>query len=401
MATSRTRGTTFEASKSREADLDLPALTSLVRRLAKRRLKDQDTVEDVVQETITRLLEVRGRLDQRALTTYAAITARNLIISAARKKDVERRRAPHLFDPKEPELPDESVLRAEDKDAVVAALARLPADDRRLVVEHDAWGTRTTDLGRTYGKSPGAVATRLARLRAQLRLDYLLALRRTTLPTPRCRPVLLAISAHDTRRQRAVDAAAHLLDCPTCASLSEPLLSRRRILAPVLVTWQAVKQLGSAVRAHPGQAAAATTVTAAAVAGGLWLAQPAPPPPERPQAALLAEGEPVFSPTGRPRLARHAGAKVRASGVRVLSVPSDEGFWIGQGEGRRVWVRLRGRGESPFEVTPGQSLDFVGRIRRNPTGLVQRLGLAPGEGSGDLRRQSYHIAVDQRKLQLR
>jgi RNA polymerase sigma factor (sigma-70 family) len=401
MATHTRRGTGLDVSKSRESDLDLPELASLVRRIAARRLKDHDAVEDVVQETITRLLEVRDRLDQRVLTTYAAITARNLILSASRRRDVERRRAPRLFDPREPDRPDESVLRAEDNEAVAAALAHLSVEDRRLVVEHDAWGTPTAALGRASGRSPGAVATRLARLRAELRLDYGLALRRTTLPTDRCRSVLLAISAHDRKRQRAVDAAAHLVECDVCASLSEPLLSRSRVLAPAIVTWQAVKQLASTARAHPAQAAVATTVTAAAVAGGLWLADSPPPPPERSRPALVVEGEPVFSATGRPRLARHEGGRVRASGVNVLTVPSDEGFWVGRGKDRRVWVLLRGGGESPFEVTPGQALDFVGRIRRNSPHLLRRLQLGPGEGSADLRRQGYHITVDQRKLELR
>ena len=39
-------------------------------------------------------------------------------------------------------------------------------------------------------------------------------------PTDRCRPVLLALSSGDRRRQREVDAARHLLECELCARLS-------------------------------------------------------------------------------------------------------------------------------------------------------------------------------------
>jgi anti-sigma regulatory factor (Ser/Thr protein kinase) len=41
-----------------------------------------------------------------------------------------------------------------------------------------------------------------------------------------CRPVLLALSSGDRRRQREVDAGRHLLECELCARLSQPLLER-------------------------------------------------------------------------------------------------------------------------------------------------------------------------------
>jgi anti-sigma regulatory factor (Ser/Thr protein kinase) len=56
----------------------------------------------------------------------------------------------------------------------------------------------------------------------------LLALHDIEPPTPRCRPVLLALSSADRRRQREVDAARHLLECDVCAALSRPLLERGR-----------------------------------------------------------------------------------------------------------------------------------------------------------------------------
>jgi anti-sigma regulatory factor (Ser/Thr protein kinase) len=59
-------------------------------------------------------------------------------------------------------------------------------------------------------------------------VEYLLALEHAEPPTERCRPVLLALSGGDRRRQREVDAARHLLECPLCARLSEPLMERAR-----------------------------------------------------------------------------------------------------------------------------------------------------------------------------
>jgi serine/threonine-protein kinase RsbT len=57
-------------------------------------------------------------------------------------------------------------------------------------------------------------------------VEYLLALEQAEPPTERCRPVLLALSSGDRRRQREVDAAGHVLQCALCARLSEPLTAR-------------------------------------------------------------------------------------------------------------------------------------------------------------------------------
>lgn len=76
------------------------------------------------------------------------------------------------------------------------------------------------------GVTAGAVAAQLNRTRARLRVEYLLALQDGDPPTDRCRPVLLALSMADRRRQREVDAARHLLECDVCATLSQPLLQR-------------------------------------------------------------------------------------------------------------------------------------------------------------------------------
>src|SRR4029453_12856016 len=50
-------------------------------------------------------------------------------------------------------------------------------------------------------------------------------------PTTLCRPVLLALSAGDRRRQRDLDAGGHLLACTWGARLRGPLLDRRRTAA--------------------------------------------------------------------------------------------------------------------------------------------------------------------------
>ena len=91
---------------------------------------------------------------------------------------------------------------------------------------HEVDGLDTRSLAEELGLSAGAVAAQLNRTRARMRVEYLLALHDVEPPTPRCRPVLFALSGADRRRQREVDAARHLLECDVCARLSGPLLKR-------------------------------------------------------------------------------------------------------------------------------------------------------------------------------
>jgi RNA polymerase sigma factor (sigma-70 family) len=230
----------FRASPATAGHEDILELEPLLRRVVGARVRDPDTVDDLVQEALARVIAVRARLDDEAVAPYAIVTARNLVTSLARAEERGRRHRPRLVDPSEPERPEDAALRREEADAVTTALAGLPEHEREAVVAHEVEGVDTATLAEARRSTPGAVGTQLARTRARLRLDYVLALRRVELPTARCRPVLLALSAADRRRQLALDAGGHLMECPTCASLSRPLVERRRsiaVLLPLLALW--------------------------------------------------------------------------------------------------------------------------------------------------------------------
>ena len=203
-------------------------LAPLLRRVIGARVHDGQIVEDLVQETLTRVMAVRGRLETRALAPYAVVTARNLTRSLATSEQRGRRHAHRLIDLREPVSPEEEALRREERRAITTALGRLPEQDQEALVAHEVEGTDTAALAARRDSTPGAVAAQLSRARARLRVEYLLELEQDEPPTARCRPVLLALSAGDRRRQRELDAGGHLLACGWCARLSEPLLDRRR-----------------------------------------------------------------------------------------------------------------------------------------------------------------------------
>ena len=202
-------------------------LLPLVRRVVAAKVRDSQLVDDLVQETLVRVMAARSRVEADTLAPYATVTARNLIASLARSNDRARRRAHLLADDDQTERPEDEVLRQEQKAAVTTALARLNPAEREMLLAHEVHGRDTASLAAGQGSTPGAIAARLSRARAKLRVEYLLAHERVEPPTDRCRPVLLALSAGDRRRQRDLDAGGHLLGCDFCAGLSAPLLDRR------------------------------------------------------------------------------------------------------------------------------------------------------------------------------
>ena len=398
-------------------------LEPLLRRVVGARVRDPDTIDDLVQEALARVIAVRGRLDDEAVAPYAIVTARNLVTSLAREEERGRRHRPRLVDLSEPERPEEAALRQEEAAAVEAALAGLPDHEREAVVAHEVEGVDTATLAEARRSTPGAVGVQLARTRARLRLDYVLALRGVDLPTPRCRPVLLALSAGDRRRQLALDAGGHLMQCPTCAELSRPLVERRRSIAmllPFLALWWLWRQFQAWARRRPVLASLAAV--SAVTVTGLVLVPPLvqrdqvprpvpttttlPPPAAGPGTAapgggggggqgvrLVVPGRSLLPVPGREVLARHAGQRVRGVHVPARGVYADEGFWAGTSDGDQLWVQLIGRGESPFQVRSGRRASFTGRLVPNPPGFARRVGMLPAEGAALADRQGYHIEV--------
>jgi serine/threonine-protein kinase RsbT len=198
----------------------------MVRRIVRSRVGGHPAAEDLVQETLVRVLAALPRIEPGMLESYTIVTARNVVATMWRDADRRQRNQHKVVDLRPPEQADEPVLVAEEQAAIVEALGRLSARERETLLAHEVAGQDTRSLAARTGSTSGAVAAQLNRTRARLRVEYLLALEKVEPPTDRCRPVLLALSSGDRRRQREVDAAGHVLQCELCARLSEPLTAR-------------------------------------------------------------------------------------------------------------------------------------------------------------------------------
>jgi RNA polymerase sigma factor (sigma-70 family) len=387
-------------ARAEVSDLEMAELGALIRGVAKSRLKDPHTIDDVVQETLTRVLEVRHRLDDDALAPYAITIARNFIASLARGADRRRRNLYRLVDLRELPPPETIVLEEEDRSAIKRALSKLSSQDRDAVVAHHVARTDTATIARATESTPGRVAARLARARARLRVEYFVALNGEP-PTPRCRPVLVALSAADHRRQTALDAGAHLLDCRYCAALGDHVVERRRIavaLIPLALLLFLKGSLLKALKIPLVKGAAAIGLAGMTAFGAYHFTQRGPEPtqqgPEPIDAAVRrcgdATGAFVVPGRGRVDAARLGkledvqGDRLTACAVEVISVPADEGFWIETGGGGRLWVQLIGAGESPTNVDKRDRVSFQGEIVANRIEVPED-SIAPSVGEGRAR----------------
>ncbi len=417
------------------SEADVLATEPAIRRVINARVANPSDVDDLVQDCLERLLGVRGRLEPGTILPFGIVTARNLAISHARTAARRATAAPRIVDIREPARPEDLLLGDETRTAMKTALTRLSPQERSDILAYYQDGARLSAArlaGSAPAESPGALRVRMARTRAKLRLEYLLAFRHTELASPQCRRVLQAISAGDTRRQRELDAGQHLLDCETCAALSEPL--DRRSVALTAITFPAVLAAWglSKAKAYPLQAAASaaagTAAVAVAVTAGpaLLAAGPAPgrlqpavsppvsrsvspsvsPPVSRSVSPAVAVRRPRPAPAAgvihglmlggrsldmRRPITGAIGRPAVADGVTVAAVVTRNGFWIGSGTAR-AWVELVGPLE-PLRICVGERLGFDGRVVANGPSYPSRAGVTTRPGAALLTMQGAHLAV--------
>lgn len=395
---------------------EVTAVEPVIRRVVAARTANPADIDDLVQDCLERLLVARERLAPEAVLPYAVVVARNLVTSHAKSTMRHAAAVPRAFEGTEPERPGDALLARETRDAMSAALARLSDQERRDVLAYYSDAPPEAETA----QSRGALRVRMARTRAKLRLEYLLAFRHLELPSPRCHGVLLAISAGDTRRQRELDAGHHLLDCEVCATLSEPLDRRSIALTAIAIPGGLAAWAAGKVRAHPVHAtatagAAAAAAVAVAVALSLSPHHPVPAPapaspthaqapsaPAPPAPAVISHlsvsGQPVPDAEARQSLKSLTGRAVTATGATVVDTPTRNGFWIGTSRAR-VWVELVGPLRA-LRVQPGNRVWFTGVVTSDPPSYPTLAGVTGGSAAL-LARQGAHLAVSTTSISVR
>jgi RNA polymerase sigma-70 factor, ECF subfamily len=129
---------------------------------------DRDVAEDLCQESYARLHELlaRGGVPDDP-GGWLRHVGRNMVISRARRAQVALRYAPRLHETGSFDPTGHLAVEHEQVEYIRAALARIPNEQRQLLLLA-ASGFTGSQLGERLGATPGAVRTRLHRARRQL-----------------------------------------------------------------------------------------------------------------------------------------------------------------------------------------------------------------------------------------
>ena len=142
-----------------------PALERYVRKL----VRDPDEAADIVQETCVRLLVAgRGGFIPDWPAAWMNRVAHNLVVSAARHRQIAQREAEHLVSANLSRATEDDIVGRERDAEVFRALASASPEDRDALVLA-ASGYRSKEIAFRLGRSDGATRTLLSRARGRLR----------------------------------------------------------------------------------------------------------------------------------------------------------------------------------------------------------------------------------------
>lgn len=226
--TERTEAALLEAARAGDrtaVEVLLERYQARIYRFGLRLCGDPSDAEDVVQETMLAMAKAlpsfRG---EASLSTWLYSIARSHCVRRRRKKPPVTELSALDADAPEVEDPAPNAERlAEDREleaVLQAAIARLPAPDREVLVLRDVEGLTAPEVAKVVGLSVDAVKSRLhrARLKVRARLAPLLEAPDAA-PMPTCPDVLSLFSQHlegEISAQVCAEMEQHLAGCPRC-----------------------------------------------------------------------------------------------------------------------------------------------------------------------------------------
>ncbi len=163
---------------------DGPALEELLGRhrgrlhaVCRRVCHDPDEAEDALQDALVAITRgLPGFRGGSSFSTWASRIATNRCLDELRR----RSRRPEPVEPHAERLvraapeaaaPDTTAVRSADRDLLIEALARLPEDQRDVVVLRDVLDLDYSGIAEELGVPIGTVRSRLARGRARLAME--------------------------------------------------------------------------------------------------------------------------------------------------------------------------------------------------------------------------------------
>ena len=132
----------------------MPVITRVVRA----RVRDRAAADDLIQETMVKVLAAADRVEPGMLEPYAIATSRNVVATMWQQQDRDRRHQHRMVDLAPADAPDLDLLRSEDRSAMGVALEHLTPAEREALLAHEVEGMATRSMAERRGWSPGALA---------------------------------------------------------------------------------------------------------------------------------------------------------------------------------------------------------------------------------------------------
>lgn len=147
-------------------------LPRIYRYLAARCAGDDALAEELTQQTFVEAIRQRDRFDGRSdIVTWMCAIGRNKLVDHYRRRGRDVRRHERLI-ADQPQAGDTPWRAADARDAVEAAMAQLPSDQRIALLFRYLDGLSVREVANALGRSEKATESLIARARAGFRRAY-------------------------------------------------------------------------------------------------------------------------------------------------------------------------------------------------------------------------------------
>lgn len=183
---------------------------------------DEESAREVLQETlIAAFRHLAGFRGQAALSTWLFQIARSFCIKERRGVRPTVALEPDLADHRP--TPEANTHARQIGEALAAAIAELPTEQREVLVLRDVEGLSAEEAAAIVGIEVGALKSRLHRARTALRGKLASVVADAPEPCPELAQELSAYAASEIDQATCVKLEAHLAGCARCTGACDAL----------------------------------------------------------------------------------------------------------------------------------------------------------------------------------